>query len=123
MRWLMRMAAIVDGCTDAYEHPKPEWRPRKENVIARLAHANESVLLVTACDKLHKVRAILLDLLEQGDDVWSTFKVGKDETLWYYHSAAAALRRHGAPARLAGVLRGRSRDSAGLSPKRWLRLP
>ncbi len=24
-----RVLAIVEGCTDADEHPKPPWRPRK----------------------------------------------------------------------------------------------
>src|SRR5580765_2245225 len=31
-----RIADIVDGCTDAYEVPKPPWRERKESYIQRL---------------------------------------------------------------------------------------
>ena len=30
------VAEIVDGCTDTYEDPKPEWRPRKEAYICLL---------------------------------------------------------------------------------------
>src|SRR5688500_12455377 len=36
--------AIVEGCTDADEVPKPPWRARKERYIAHLASASYSVL-------------------------------------------------------------------------------
>src|SRR5215470_9875474 len=29
----LRVAKIVDGCTDSYTLPKPQWRERKENYI------------------------------------------------------------------------------------------
>src|ERR1700675_3572296 len=31
-----RVAHIVDGCTDAYTEPKPEWWPRKKDYLAEL---------------------------------------------------------------------------------------
>ena len=34
-----RVADIVDGCTDTYDHPKPAWRPRKEAYLARIPDA------------------------------------------------------------------------------------
>src|SRR5688572_28956686 len=45
--------AIVDACSDTDVQPKPPWRARKERYIAHVEHAPRSVLLVSACDKLH----------------------------------------------------------------------
>jgi (p)ppGpp synthase/HD superfamily hydrolase len=51
------VAAIVDACTDAYEEPKPPWRPRKEAYIARLASEPPDALLVSVADKVHNALA------------------------------------------------------------------
>jgi len=80
------VADIVDHCTDAYEEPKPDWRPRKERYIAELAKMPASAALVSCADKLHNARAILSDLREVGDDLWNRFTGGKDGTLWYYRA-------------------------------------
>jgi GTP pyrophosphokinase len=69
-----RVAAIVDGCTDAETTPKPPWRERKERYVAHVADAPPSVRLVSAADKLHNARAILADLRATGDAVWGRFK-------------------------------------------------
>ena len=34
-----QVAAIVDGCTDTYETPKPPWRGRKETYLEHLRSA------------------------------------------------------------------------------------
>ena len=55
---------IVLGCSDSLvEDPegKLPWLERKENYLAHLEHAGESVLLVSAADKLHNVRSMLED--------------------------------------------------------------
>ena len=85
-----RVAEIVDGCTDTYEDPKPEWRPRKEAYIAHVATAPASVRLVSAADKLHNARCILADLRFLGDDLWDRFTGGKEGTLWYYRALVEA---------------------------------
>ncbi len=84
------MAEIVDGCTDTYEDPKPEWRPRKEAYIAHIAKASPSVRLVSAADKLHNARSILADLRAVGDELWDRFTGGKEGTLWYYRALVDA---------------------------------
>ncbi len=84
------MAEIVDGCTDTYEDPKPEWRPRKEAYIAHVAEASPSVRLVSAADKLHNARSILADLRAVGDELWDRFTGGKEGTLWYYRALVDA---------------------------------
>jgi (p)ppGpp synthase/HD superfamily hydrolase len=55
-RFGARVRAIVVGCTDAFEQPKPPWRARKETYLAHLREAPEDVLRVSAADKLHNAR-------------------------------------------------------------------
>ena len=55
------VARIVDANSDTDVEPKPEWRVRKENYIAAIAHKQPDELLVSIADKLHNARAILLD--------------------------------------------------------------
>ena len=80
------VADIVDGCTDSYVVPKPDWRPRKEAYLAHLATAPQSVLLVSNSDKLHNARSILSDLRVHSEALWARFTALKEETLWYYRS-------------------------------------
>jgi (p)ppGpp synthase/HD superfamily hydrolase len=82
------VAAIVDGCTDTYETPKPAWRLRKETYLEHLRTASSAVLRVSLADKLHNARAILTDLYCQGEDLWGRFNGGKAGSLWYYRSLA-----------------------------------
>jgi (p)ppGpp synthase/HD superfamily hydrolase len=81
-----RVARIVDGCTDAYEIPKPPWRERKENYIRRLKTERADTRLVSVADKLNNVRSILSDYRAVGESVWSRFNGGRDGTLWYYRT-------------------------------------
>lgn len=89
------VADIVEGCTDSYEEPKPDWRPRKEAYLAHLAQAPRSVRLVSASDKLHNARSILSDLRVHGPSLWTRFTAGKDGSLWYYRSLIGSLAAHG----------------------------
>lgn len=85
-RFGKRVADVVDGCTDAYEIPKPPWRDRKESYIRRLRKENADTRLVSAADKLNNVRSILSDYRIVGEAVWSRFNGGRDGTLWYYRT-------------------------------------
>lgn len=87
------VAAIVEGCSDAFEEPKPEWWERKRKYLAHLPEASASVLLVSAADKLHNARSILVDYREIGEELWSRFKIGKEGTLWYYQELARVYRQ------------------------------
>ena len=99
-----RVASIVDGCTDTDQDPKPPWRPRKEAYVAHIAEAPPSVLLVSACDKLHNARSILSDLRATGPAVWDRFTGKRDGTLWYYRALADAFAAAGAPKGLVADL-------------------
>jgi (p)ppGpp synthase/HD superfamily hydrolase len=85
-RFGARVAKIVDGCTDAYVLPKPPWRERKEEYIARLQKEDKDTRLVSAADKLNNVRSILSDYRAVGESVWSRFNGGREGTLWYYRT-------------------------------------
>jgi (p)ppGpp synthase/HD superfamily hydrolase len=98
------VAEVVAGCTDAWTDPKPAWRQRKEDYIARLKEVSPAVLMVSAADKLHNVRAILSDYREIGDALWGRFAGRKEGTLWYYRALLTAYRRPGAPSRLVAEL-------------------
>lgn len=86
--------ALVEFCTDAIPDRtghKPPWRERKEAYLAHLKDAEGPGLLVSACDKLANLQAILLDLTEVGAEVWTRFKGGKDGSLWYYQALVEAF--------------------------------
>jgi len=97
------VASIVDACTDTYETPKPLWRERKEAYLHRLREADDSVLLVSVCDKLHNTRSILADLRMCGSSVWDRFTGKKEGTLWYYRALVGIFNQMG-PQPLAAEL-------------------
>jgi GTP pyrophosphokinase len=86
------VADIVLACSDTDVIPKPPWRERKEAYVAHVRTASSSVKLVSAADKLHNARAILMDYRVLGESLWERFRGGKDGTLWYYRALVEALR-------------------------------
>src|SRR5258708_35819697 len=85
-RFGVRVAKVVDGCTDADTDPKPPWWERKELYIRHLRRADADTRLVSAADKLNNVRSILADYRQVGESVWSRFNGGREGTLWYYRT-------------------------------------
>ena len=85
------VAEIVDGCTDM-DTGEPPWRDRKEAYIRRLRGAPRPVQLVSACDKMHNARSLVMDYRRLGEALWSRFHGGRDGTLWYYRAVVDALR-------------------------------
>jgi len=86
------VADIVDGCSDTDVVPKPPWRERKERYIAHVQSTSPSVRLVSMCDKLHNARSLIMDVRLHGDQLWSRFSAGRDDTLWYYRTLVGAYR-------------------------------
>jgi GTP pyrophosphokinase len=91
-----RVTEIVEGCTDTDQSPKPPWRARKEAYIRHVAEATESVRLVSACDKMHNARSLVMDYRICGEELWSRFTGGREGTLLYYRAMVNALRAAGA---------------------------
>jgi GTP pyrophosphokinase len=92
-RFGRRVAHIVEGCTDAFQSPKPPWRERKQQYLEHLRAADADTRLVSVADKLHNARAILTDYREIGEPVWRRFAGGRDGTLWYYRALLTEFRR------------------------------
>ncbi len=98
------VAKIVAGCTDTDQIPKPPWLKRKTAYVAHVRHAPLPTKLVSAADKLHNVRAILMDYRQEGEKLWSRFNGGKQGTLWYYRALVNAFGRAKRIQPLAGEL-------------------
>jgi (p)ppGpp synthase/HD superfamily hydrolase len=86
-----RVADMVDGCTDTYEHPKPPWRARKEAYISRIPAHSSATRLVSVADKVANLRAIIDDYRVMGDALWTRFAGGPD-SIWYYRTVAQVFR-------------------------------
>lgn len=92
------VARIVIACTDGTAEEKSEhadaeakrldWVRRKQAYLTHLAEADDEVLLVSGCDKLHNARAIVQDLEDPsvGGQVFERFTGRREGTLWYYRS-------------------------------------
>jgi (p)ppGpp synthase/HD superfamily hydrolase len=98
-----RVAKIVEGCTDAYVVPKPEWLERKKGYLREVKHADAETRLVSAADKLHNVRTILADYRQDGESIWKRFSGKKEGTLWYYRALSHEYQRR-TPNRITGEL-------------------
>jgi (p)ppGpp synthase/HD superfamily hydrolase len=85
------VAQIVEGCTDTDQTPKPPWLERKKAYVDHVCHAPMPTKLVSASDKLHNVRAILMNYRSEGERVWSRFNGGKQGALWYYRALVNAF--------------------------------
>jgi (p)ppGpp synthase/HD superfamily hydrolase len=83
------VARIVDACSDAAPidgQTKAPWRQRKTEHLRKLRSADQRVLLVTVCDKIHNGEAIVNDLYTVGDSVWARFNAPREDVAWYYRS-------------------------------------
>ncbi len=80
------VAAIVVDCTDTAEGltgaGKEPWLVRKTRYVASLEHKSDTSLLVTAADKAHNARDMVLDG-RRNPASWDRFKAGLDGTAWY----------------------------------------
>ncbi len=86
-RFGQQVAQIVRECSDALPEPgedKKEWKPRKEEHLKKLPDASDSTHLVYLADKIHNLRALVIEYNNHGEELWDEFRGGKDGTLWYY---------------------------------------
>ena len=88
-----RVAKIVEGCTDSFGEPKPEWMQRKKDYLREVKHAGVETRLVSASDKLHNVRTILADYRQHGEAIWTRFTGNREGTLWYYRALSDEYQR------------------------------
>lgn len=83
------VADIVESCTDTFDDPKPDWRPRKTAYLKKLAKKSPSAKLVACADKLHNLSSTLRDIDREGLTQW-TRRMAKspngsaEKQVWYY---------------------------------------
>ena len=92
-----RVAQIVADCTDTSDAvaaggEKEPWLLRKSRYIAHLPDAHRDSLLVSAADKAHNARDMVLDA-RRDPGMWSRFNAGLDGTAWYLHSLHEIFRQ------------------------------
>ncbi|MFU8886247.1 MAG: HD domain-containing protein [Cyanobacteriota bacterium] len=86
-RFGTRVAQIVRDCTDttgAVEAggKKEPWLLRKTRYIAHLQSASPDSLLVSAADKAHNARDMVLDARRDAG-MWTKFNAGLEGSAWY----------------------------------------
>lgn len=86
-----RIAAYVEGCSDAFTDPKPPWQERKEAFIDSMKQAPADLRLIVAADKLHNIRSMTSDLRTLGPPLWERFTKGRQGTLWYHDTIVSVL--------------------------------
>jgi (p)ppGpp synthase/HD superfamily hydrolase len=93
-RFGANVARLVDALSDSKDasRPKAPWKERKTTHLASLRTAGPDVKLVSACDKLHNARAVVIDQRRVGDVAFTRFSAPKEDTLWFYREALDTLR-------------------------------
>ncbi len=110
-----KVAAVVHGCTDTDQEPKPPWLQRKQDYLHHLRSADDDVRLVSAADKVCNARSILFDYhtLEgaggeygRGHEIWERFHANSEHQLWYYRGLVQALHagESGRPTKVAPLI-------------------
>lgn len=86
---------------------KAPWHDRKQQYIEHAKALDAATLLVSACDKLHNLRSLVLDLRRDGDSVWNRFNPSTSpaDHLWYYESLVAVYEAGGVDQTLVDELR------------------
>lgn len=89
------VARIVEDCTDSWETPKRPWPDRKREYVEHARQLPPSSLRVAAADKVHNAYAILRDLRNSGEAVWSRFNAAPDDVMAYYDGLVRSFRQSG----------------------------
>jgi (p)ppGpp synthase/HD superfamily hydrolase len=89
------VARIVEDCTDSWDTPKRPWAERKRAYVHHAKKLPAASLRVSAADKVHNAYAILRDLRNLGEAVWSRFDATPDDVMAYYEGLVRAYREAG----------------------------
>jgi len=94
-----RVLAIINMCTDTpldyLGGPKPAWLERKKGYLERIRREDPGLMRVTVADKIDNARAMLAEHRRVGDKLWSKFKAGQAEQVWYFKHAVKAYEQAG----------------------------
>ena len=95
------LSDVLEGDTASKKSP---WLKRKQAYVAHLASVSRRVRLVSACDKLDNLRAIVDDIAAHGTKTLRRFSGTPRQIRWYYEEVIAALGAQ-IPQRLRAELR------------------
>jgi (p)ppGpp synthase/HD superfamily hydrolase len=89
------VARIVEDCTDSWDTPKRPWAERKRAYVHHARTLSGPSLRVSVADKVHNTYAILRDLRNSGEAVWTRFSAPPDDVMAYYEGLVRAYREAG----------------------------
>ena len=98
-RFGARVADIILGCSGSLNSDpgiKEPWHVRKEHYLENLRQANASVLLVAACERLHKLICIMQDLAREGPSYWARTNSAAQDQVWFYQECVEIFQDRGA---------------------------
>lgn len=87
------VADIVRECSECDK--MKSWEERKQHTIDKIKMQTLAVRTVECADKLDNISSLLDEHMRLGNDVWTRFKRGYNEQLWYFSSLRDAFRSHG----------------------------
>jgi (p)ppGpp synthase/HD superfamily hydrolase len=73
------------------EGEKIPWRARKESYVAHLREAPPLALKVSAADKIHNIATLVLEIDQNGPEIWKRFRASVEESIWFYEAVRDAL--------------------------------
>jgi (p)ppGpp synthase/HD superfamily hydrolase len=89
------VARIVEDCTDSWDTPTASWAERKHAYVGHARKLPRPSLRVSAADKVHNAYAILRELRNTGEQVWTRFPAAPDDVMSYYEGLVRAYREAG----------------------------
>jgi (p)ppGpp synthase/HD superfamily hydrolase len=85
------VARLVFAFEDPPLPPGTAWEHARRAYLEKLKSLDEDALLVVACEELHDVSELLLDLRYRGVDGWKRFSAPAMTVGWYYRELLAVL--------------------------------
>jgi (p)ppGpp synthase/HD superfamily hydrolase len=92
-----KVARWVRQSSDTFVLPKPEWEARKHHHLASIPTADPEARLIMLADKVHNARSIVADYERLGPEVWDSFSVPRERTVWYYAQLLEVFERELSP--------------------------
>ena len=86
-----RVAEIVAGNTENKDH---SWEERKQHTIDWIAEAPIEVRALIVADKLDNLRSKMEAYQQEGETLFTHFKRGKEEQLWYFKGVCQNMRKN-----------------------------
>jgi (p)ppGpp synthase/HD superfamily hydrolase len=75
---------IVEGVTK--DSSLNSWKEISDAYLANLEKASDKSLIVSAADKTHNLKSMLIDYQTIGQKLWDKFSSDKESQLWWYES-------------------------------------